>query len=266
LKLLISNIIAFATLTITLLVASAPLSAQETRTLSGTIKLDAPRLDRDLVLEISVNNHSFVFAPIIGIIRPIQSMVTETVIIPLGENEANYSLQGIVENPVDYSIRISCIECGQIVPNQFYTEGGNKFGLVNSAFIDPNDLPSELPIDVISRASISGSVNLQTPSDKDLRFTLMVADSNTEAILASNDQLTIRATDNSANFSIDGISRSSLGYTVSIRCTNCFGRARKPITFDQQLNPLLNHSNIDFILEDQGKFSLSSILELLSEK
>jgi hypothetical protein len=241
--------------------------AQTTRSLSGQISLDIAPAIKGLIVEISIRNHEFVvLPPPFGFIRPIQSTVTTNVIITQGEASALYSLTGIVEDPVDYTIQIKCPGCENVIPTQYFSPAGNQFGLSNLAYIEPDDLPVQLALVALTRATISGEILLFKPASKDLDFTLEVAaDGNPAFILAANNSLRITKGDHVLKLQISGLARSSNSFLVSLQCRNCSGSARVKRIFDTALSAQSNHSNINFTLIDEGVAIMSPVINLLLE-
>lgn len=239
--------------------------AQTTRSLVGQISLDVAPAIKDLAIDITVRNHSFaVLPPPFGIIRPIQSTATARVTIAKGESNTPYALTGIVENPVDYTIQIKCPGCEDIIPTQYYSPDGNRFGLSNSVYIDPDDLPTQLALVALTRATISGEINLLNPASKDLNFTLEVAaDGYPDFIYGSDSSLKINKGDQTLSYQISALERSSDSFLVSLQCGSCFGSARRKRLFETPLSSQSNHTNIDFILIDEGIAIISPVINLL---
>lgn len=240
--------------------------AQSTRQLTGLVNLDVGPATENLTIDITVNNHSFVFAPIIGIIRPIQSSVTSRIQIVKGSFSGNYALAGIIDDPVDYTIELRCVNCADLIPRQYYSANGNTLGLANSAFIDPDELPEQLNITVISRAVIAGKVELLKPSKRDLSFTVDVVSANNPLVsLSSIPAITLAAGQTNTDYQVKGLRRDDGPFLVKLRCNNCYGQARAERIFGQQLSGTSNHADIDFLLANEGTFSLVPILRLLTE-
>lgn len=247
------------------LYAMSVTQAQVTRDLVGQISLDIAPAVKDLIVDISVRNHSFiVIPPTFTILRPIQSIVSTRVLIAEGDSSALYSLSGIVQNPVDYTIQIKCSGCEDIIPTQYYSPQGNRFGLADSTYIDPEDLPAQLALLAITRATIAGKINLLSTASKDLDFTVEVAaDEFPDFIYATNSSLKMSKGDQTLNYQISGLARSSNLLQVSLRCRNCLGTARRKRLFKTPLSSQSNHSNIDFTLADEGLAIISPLINLL---
>ena len=239
--------------------------AQTTRSLAGQISLDVAPAIRDLAIDITVRNHSFVvLPPPFGIVRPIQSTVTTRVVIVLGESNTEYSLTGIVENPVDYAIQIKCPGCEDIIPTQYYSPDGNRFGLSNSVYIDPDDLPAELALVALTHATISGKINLLNPASKDLDFTLEATDEGyPDFIYASDSSLKISKGDQTLNYQMSGLERSSGSFLLTLQCRNCLGSAHRKRLFETPLSSQLNHTNIDFTLIGEGVVIIAPMINFL---
>ena len=184
--------------------------AQDTRSLSGTLRLDVGPSDNDRNIEITVRNHLFiVIPPNFTILRPILS--SESVIVQLaeGSSQVSYSIDNIITDPVDYSISVRCLGCAIDIPNQFYTPNGNTFGLGLTAFIDPQGLPDTLDLTAITRAKIDGEIVLNEVSDRDLQFELTVFSSeNADDILSTISPIILASGQESVSYSIKGLNRS----------------------------------------------------------
>lgn len=262
------NVLWLITLLFTLSVSSIA-SAQSTRSLSGTLTLDVGPSEIARDIEITVNNHSFVvIPPAFTILRPITSRESTIVRMQSGTSQVNYSIENIVTDPVDYSIAIRCLGCANNIPTQFYTPSGNAFGLVNSAFIDPEDLPTTLDFTAITRASIKGEIVLNKTSERDLRFRVTVlSDQNIDRTFGTPSLVILALGENSISYSITGLPREigSDQYRVKLECTNCLGQSRRAQFFANTLSPNQNHSEIDFLATDISVPVLAPILLILLE-
>jgi len=240
---------------------------QSTRSLSGTVTLDLTPSEIDRDIEISVRNHSFVvIPPNFQILRPITSRESSTVKMLAGTTQVNYLLENIIIDPVDYSISIRCIGCSIDMPDQFYTSEGNAFSLINSAYIDPLDLPNTLDLTAITRAEISGEITLDKIATRDLLYTLTVFSAeNRDRIFATLSPITIASGTTSTSYSVTGLNRAigSDRYRIKIQCINCIGQARAEQVFIRALSPNQNHSQIDFSVIDIPIPVIAPILELL---
>lgn len=239
--------------------------AQTTRSLEGLISLDVAPAVRDLTLDIIVNNHSFVvLPPPFGILRPIQSSVSTRIQILEGQTNANYVLDGIIDDPVDYTVQIRCLGCSDIIANQSYTPSGNRPGFPFSAFIDPDDLAPQLNLTALTRAVISGQIVLRTTSERDLSFSVTVSPvSSPSIILAKDDAITIAAGASTAVYQLTGLARTNSAVQVNVRCNNCLGVARRTQAFERTLFTQTNHRDIDFTLADEGRPNIPTAIYLL---
>lgn len=188
--------------------------AQTTRSLSGTIELDVAPNQKNRVIEITVNNHSFVVLPSLAILRPITSSQARRVTLPAGQSSVDYFVDGIIDDPssndpVDYTIALRCIGCSSDFPLQYYSPTGNKFGLANSTFIDPDDLPAVLGLTAITRATIRGQIDLGQMADRDLIFTVTVLSAqNSQQVLATKRSITLPMGSSNTGYTITGLRRS----------------------------------------------------------
>jgi len=247
---------------------SNEVSAQSTRSLSGTLSIDIGTNEIDRNIEITVNNHSFVVLPSLAFIRPITSSETAIVALPAGSSQLSYTINNIISDPVDYSVRIRCLGCSVDIPTQYYTTNGNAFGLVDSAYIDPNNLPTTLNLTAISRARITGTITLDQIADRDLRFRVSVLGSdNTERIFGVLNPIIMRSGTSSVSYSIGGLRRNSGSdqYRVQLECLNCVGSSRSAQFFARVLSPTQNHNRIDFAATNVSIPILAPIIELVLE-
>lgn len=260
----------FKKLILTLLIACAVNSnltwSQTTRGVSGAITLDVTPSDKNRVIEVTVNNHSFVVIPPFTIIRPITSSQSTRVTLTAGESTINYFIDGIIDDPVDYTIELNCIGCSSDFPRQYYSPDGNKFGLANSTYIDPDDLPVVLNLTAITRASITGEIYLNNISDRDLLFTVTVFSAqNPQQNFKTKSAITLPAGSLNTAYTISGLSRAigSDQYGIRLQCTNCYGKSRQPQNFSKTLSADENHSDIDFSVTDIARIVITPILDLL---
>lgn len=255
-----------ATIFLVLLTCSWSVTAQTNLSLQGTVFFDVPPA-RDITVEISVRNHSFVvLPPPLGFIRPITSSVMTVVSVPNGSQSISYLIEDIEPDPVDYTIQIKCLGCSGTVPTQYYTMNGNATGLVNSAFIDPLDLPSELNLNLITRGMISGEIELLNESSQDLEFIVEAFDNNVpEFAIAQSPPIVLPAGELIVDYQIRGIRRNNVQLRLEAKCENCFGRARKPQTFERLLSSQEDHNGINFSFEGRGTPVLAPILLPLIE-
>lgn len=265
----ILTIICKTSLLLTLLVFTQPSLAQQTRTLTGTIQLDYGVAERDYVIDVTVRNHSFVVFFPFTILRPITSEVTQQLVIKAGRFSASYHIAGIIEDPVDYTIQINCEACKQIIPTQYYSEGGNSFSaLDNKIFIDPVELPLNLSIPLITNASIKGRIALENneTANRNLSYTMTVLSSNNPSLVYQTIKgVTLPQGSNGINYSILGLNRNTNGasYQVKLQCENCFGLSAKPIIYSRNLLSIENHTGIDFNVTDMAIVPIGAITELL---
>lgn len=245
--------------------------AQTTRTLSGTIELDVAPNQKNREIEITVNNHSFVVLPSLTILRPITSSQARLVSLPAGQSSIDYFIDGIIDDPdnndpVDYTIAIRCIGCSNDLPLQYYSPTGNRFGLANSTYIDPDDLPAVLDLTAITRATIRGDIKLDQTAQRDLTFTVTILSAlNPQQVFATKRSITLPAGSMTTSYSVTGL-RRSIGadqYRAQLKCDNCFGASRRAQIFERDLSPNANHSDINFSVTDQEPINLAPVLKLL---
>ncbi len=250
-------------------------NAQQTRSLDGAITLDVGQIDRDLTLALTVNNHNFVVLPTFAFIRPITSSRTVTVDFLAGADQMEFTIDGIIENPVDYSIEIQCLGCSDSVPRQYFTQGGNLLGLVGAAFIDPDDLASSIDISLISRSQISGVIQLQTPqeapqvADRDLSFVVDAvvpnAGGQAQQLLLSQTVM-LSAGESQAAFILRGISRSTQpGVSLVARCQSCLGVLPRQIQSEQLFSALVDHTGVEFIFDSNATPTITGAIDLILE-
>ncbi len=256
-----------ATIVLIMLTYSWPATAQTGLSLRGLASFDVAPINT-LTLEISVRNHSFVvLPPPLGFIRPITSSVMTVVSVPSGSQSISYLIEDIEPDPVDYTIQMKCLGCSDIVPTQYYTMNGNATGLVNSAFIDPLDFPSELNLNLITRGMISGEIELLNESSQDLEFIVEAFDSNVpEFAIEQSPPIILPAGELIVDYQIRGIRRNNVQLRLAAKCENCFGRARKPETFERLLSSQEDHNGINFYFEGRGTPVLDPILLPLLEE
>lgn len=242
--------------------------AQSMRSLSGTITLDVGPSAIDRTLLVTVRNHSFVALPSGAILRPIISSRSTAVELPKQSSNINYSINDILTDAVDYSISIECTSCTNDFPLQFYAPDGNRLGLTNSTYIDPDELPDELDITAITRASISGEITLDRTAERDLGFRLTVVSSQNPAfIFQTSSPIRLSLGQRSTSYSVSGLNRAigSDQYRLQLQCVNCMGASRQPQIFSSSLSPNENHSEINFMVTDEPFISIAPILNLLLE-
>lgn len=251
------------------LFVSGVAEAQSTRTLSGTLTLDVTPSQIDREIEITIRNHAFVvIPPNFAILRPITSSESTIITMPAGSSRVNYSLSNIITAPVDYSISIRCLGCASDFPLQYYTLSGNTFALGLSAFIDPEDLSSQLNITAITRATIKGEIALEQIAERNLRFTITVfSEQDSGRAIKTVSPITLQAGTKAVAYSITGLDRAiDLDrYRVKLKCINCSGQSAKVHVFLNALSPNQNHSNINFSVTDISVPTLASILLMLIE-
>lgn len=241
----------------------------QTRALSGRISLDIGPSEVDREIVISVRNHSFlVVPPTFAIIRPVQSTESTTITLAKGSSSANYEINNIISDPVDYSIAIQCISCSDDFPIQYYSPTGNKLILIGSSYISPKNLPDVLNISATTRASISGNITLDRIADRALRFRATVFSiQNPNINYKVLSQITLAPGTNNVAYSITGINRAigSDQFGVQLQCINCAGVSRKSHIFNAALSPSENHSLINFSVSDQTVPTIAPIIKLLLE-
>ena len=261
-KLLVLSILLIANI-------QASFAQEQFRSLSGELNLDVGVAQQDLNLRVTVRNHSFVVISVFPFIalRPIMSEVSDTIFIAKDTSSADYSISQIIEDPVDYTIKIECLACKDIIPTQYYAPSGNSFGLPNSVYIDPADLPAVLNVELISRAQIAGEIELagNMVSKRDLVFTVSAVNADNPAIVyQSINDLVLAQGESSVAYQLTGLSRTvSPGYRVQLQCTNCFGRSAQKQTSSDVLTGGQNHQAINFLVTDIPFVPLASILQLL---
>lgn len=239
----------------------------QTRSLSGSIILDAGPSEVDRAIVVIVRNHSFtVLPPSFSILRPVTSTESTLVFLPQGSSSVDYSIDGIISDPSDHSISIQCLGCSNNFPTQYYTPTNNRFTLGGSAYIDPSDLPSTLNITAITRTSISGEISLGRVAERDLNFSIDIFSVNNPELSYKTLSSIILPTGMSGiAYSVTGLNRS-IGldqYGVRLQCNNCFGSSRRPQIFDRQLPANQHYSLINFLASDEKAPPITPILDLL---
>jgi len=246
--------------------------AQTTRSLTGRVNLDVGPSDKNRMIEITVNNHSFVvIPPNFTILRPITSSRSTLVMLPARESSFTYLIDSIIfdpskSDPVDYSVALTCIGCSGDIPTQYYSPAGNKFGLTNSTFIDPDDLPPILNFTATTRASIIGTINLNKPSSRGLSFTATIFSAqNPQQIFKTVSNIILPLGASNISYSVTGLNRNigSDQYRIKVVCTNCFGQSRRAQVFANELSPNMNHTDINFAVTDLPPISIAPIIELI---
>lgn len=239
--------------------------AQQSRSLEVNIQL-APPSDQTLLLEVSVRNHAFILVPpTFAIIRPITSLVTQTLQIEPGQSAASITLQGISTDAVDYTVRFRCLNCSDSIPLQFLisprASSGTSRGLIDDAYIDPEDLEPAINVELDTLGFIRGVVRLAQgqAAENDVRLTVRAVDA-VSGQLASSQPIRIVAGDNIAEYRLNGLARrENSSYIVEVSCGNC-----RPVrqVFEQSLDSMSNHSAINFQVEE-GTVPISGIINLL---
>lgn len=263
----VNTLLLFLGLVLSSAVATTSATGQ-TRTLSGSLKLDTGMAAEDLRLEVTVNNHIIVVLPPFSITRPITSSESTEVTMLAGRDSIDYLVTNILPDPVDYTVQISCIDCSDSIPDQYYSMDGNTLGLQSDVFIDPEDLPELLDISVISRARISGTIDLGVVAERDLIFAVsVVSNALPERIYQSGETVTLPNGATSVDYQLTGLNREIGGdlFRVVLQCLNCSGSSGLAQLFPTALSPLQNHAGIDFEVTDDGPLdnTIAPILDLL---
>ena len=240
---------------------------EEFRSLSGELHLDVGVADQDLNLRITVRNHSFVVIFPILILRPITSQVSDTVVMTAGSASTSYSISQIIEAPVDYTIKVECLACQNTIPTQYYSLSGNRLGLVDGVYIDPEDLPATLDLALLSRAKIAGEIKLadNVVSERNLSFTVSAVDAESQSIVyQSINNVVLAQGKTTAAYAFSGLDRSvNAGYRIKVRCTNCFGASAQPQFSDRLRTIMQNHQAVNFEIIDLPHVPIPAIIELL---
>jgi len=240
----------------------------QTRTLSGSLKLDTGVAAENLRLEVTVNNHIIIVQPPFSITRPITSSESTEVTMLEGQDTVDYLVTNILPDPADYTVQISCLDCAGSIPDQFYSMNGNTLGLQSDVFIDPEDLPELLDLNVISRARISGTIDLGTVAERDLVFAVsVVSNASPERIYQSGETVTLPIGTTSVDYQLVGLNRE-IGadlFRVVLQCRNCSASSALAQSFPTALSPLQNHSGVDFEVTDESAIytTIAPILDLL---
>ena len=243
--------------------------AQSTRSLNGTLSLDVIPPIQSLVLDVTVRNHSLVvIPPSFQILRPITSQQTTRINVSSTGRAVAYRIDGIINDPDDYSVQIKCVSCTSLLPTQFYTTDGNRLSLVAAAYIDPADLPELLDLTAITRAFIRGSLVLDQTAQRDLLFDISVLSANNpQSVLRILPGVLLPQGQMTQAYVVSGIYRS-IGadrYSVAAKCTNCFGKSARRQFFPLTLSPDQNHAGIDFQVSDQGLVPLAPAIYILMQ-
>ena len=241
----------------------------QTRSLSGSLSLDIGPSDIDRQIVITVRNHAFVvIPPTLAILRPVTSLESTTITLPKGSVNVDYLINNIINDPISYSISIECIACSNDLPTQYYSPSGNRFGLSGSAYLDPDELPDELNLIGITRASISGGITLDRTADRTLNFNLTVFSINKPDLsYRVLSPITLAPGMSTTDYSVTGLNRAigSDQWGVRLQCINCFGASRRVQVYDRALSPNENHSSINFFVSDEPVPTLAPIMNLLLE-
>jgi len=252
-------------ITLFMLLAYQSVSAQDTRSLSVDINLDVGVVDRPLDLEMTVNNHSFVFIFPNTILRPITSQQTTLVQLPAGATSITAVINDILPEPVDYTVEINCLNCSDTVPRQYYRPKGNVTGLIDSAYIDPVDLPPQIDVTLITRAQIRGQIRLMPEqiAERDLVFEVSVFNPGSSSALQS-EQVILGAGQNDINYVIRGLTRSPTNQLeVRARCLDCGAVVPSEQTFGQLVSTQSDANSIDFVFDTENLFFLHAVLKLI---
>jgi len=241
--------------------------AQESRSLLINVGLDVGVVERDLSIQATVNNHSFVVITVFPFvaIQPISSQSSVLFQLPKGETEAIVFIEDILADPVDYSVEFNCLNCVDTVPRQFYRPDGNSTTLAGATFIDPEDLPLQISSDLITRAQISGQLSLlaEQTIDRELVFEVAVSDFSTGNVLQSQ-RVRLMAGENSVNYIFRGITRNAfVDLELSARCVTCIGISPISQRFNQVLSTQSDSQDIDFIFDAEAGFLLNGVLDLI---
>ncbi len=232
------------------LLSTQALHAQ-TRSLDGAINLDAPA-DQSLQIEISVRNHAFVVTPVFGIIRPIISVRSVVVVVQPGQTDAQFSIDGISVDAVDYTIQYKCLGCSGVLRTQYYSPDGTRFGLANSVYIDPDDLVSPLNTELQTLGQVSGTVNVLSNSvnssaeqdaPRSVRASVVLLNANTQQLIDSQ-ELVLGGGSAVVAYQFSELRRTAASeYFVELRCGQCEVRSQR---FSTRLTASRNHQNINF--------------------
>ncbi len=240
--------------------------AQQVRTLAGEIRLDVGVAVADLAVDVTVNNHSFVVVPpSFTIIRPITSRQTRRVTLRQGEDSALYFVDNILTNPVDYTVEFRCVGCRDTFRTQYYSEGGNRFGFANSVYLDPPSLGPVLNTTIITDATIAGEISLAggALAARDLVYEIVIASSlNSDIVYAREPNIRLLEGESVVSYEVTGL-RRAIGanlFSVSVRCTNCFGESAKAQTFPEGLSPNENHQGISFLVDDEAPAEVGPVI------
>ena len=251
-----------------LLLMCQGVAAQDTQSLSVDLNLDVGVVNRPLDLEITINNHSFVFIFPATIIRPITSSQSTLVTLPAGATSVTAFLDDLVLDEVDYTVEINCLGCADTVPQQYFSPEGNATGQIDSVFLDPDEFVDQIDVSLITRAQISGQIRLLPGqlAESDLEFEVSVINALTLSELA-NTQITLAAGQNNVDYLIRGLTRSATTQLeVLARCLNCGGIFPRSQTFSQLLSTQTDSTDIDFEFDTENLFILNGIFhEILSE-
>lgn len=242
--------------------------AQSTRSLQGRLSLDVAPNITNRTIEISVRNHSFVvIPPAFTILRPIISTQSTVVPMPVGVSSVDYLIDGISTDAVDYSIQITCVGCGADFRTQYYSPSGNKYGLADAVYLDPDALPDQLNLNAITAVTISGKLVLETVSERELSFELSVYDFDKPQQVYQQQSIALPAGARQVDYAITGMNRltHAASFGIRVSCTVCFGISRKTIEYPSALAASLNHQQIDFGIGGAMPVLVPSIYLLLND-
>ena len=248
-----------------LLLTCHGVTAQENRTLSLDIDLDVGVVDRPLDLEITVNNHGFVFLLPATILRPLISQRSTRVQLPAGATSISAFVDEIMLDPADYVVEINCLGCSDTVPQQYFRPEGNVTGLIPSAFINPEDLPPQIDVSLITRAQFTGQIRLLAGqvAERDLVFEIGVFNASSSFEI-QNQRVTLNAGENEVSYLFRGLSRSSsTQLEVRASCMACGSVLPRSQTFDELLSTQIDSSDIDFEFDIQTQFFLNGVFEII---
>lgn len=251
---------------ILLLIFYSPLFAQDTRSLVVNMSLDVGSVERSLSLQVSVRNHDIaIIPPFFLILRPITSERTVLVQLPAGQTDVSVLVDEILPDPVIYSVQIQCLDCDDTIPTQFYSPQGNTTSMPDSIFIFPEDLPAQINTNLITRAQISGTIELLVgqSADRELIFELSAVDLLTGLELQSR-RVSLMPGMSSVDYVLRGLIRQPFDNTeLQVRCIRCAGALRFPQVFPQVLSTQVDLQGINFSFDVNPDFRLNGVLDII---
>ena len=235
---------------------------------SGAIQLDAIVSNTPHRIQITVRNHSFVVFSVLPlvIIRPILSSELTEVVIESSTQVVPFQIENVSTNAVDYSIEIRCLTCNGSMPVQYYSESGNRLGLSNDVYLDPDRLDLPINIEAITRGIIGGTISIDSAAERDLELSLFVLNSEDSNVVLAEKSLTLDSGNSQIDYEISELNRGfANAWLLRLQCTNCYRESGEPILFPEALTSNEDHQGIDFVFENLPFAPVTPIKYLILE-